>query len=151
MDKTKIASKCNNHKTPGRQTNSLPYQVDCKIIWKKNRSFRNRENLKYKKTTDSVLLSLFMRTNEKCNNSHAPSTGLRVIRKDTKQCTTKNEKKKTEPHNGSNNKQRICNKHNRHLRMDSCLSHLGGGGGLAKLAWRLPNYCNVSAQRNNLI
>ena len=27
---------------------------------------------KYKKTADSVLLSLFMRTNGKCNNSHAP-------------------------------------------------------------------------------
>ena len=38
-----------------------------------NRSFRNRENLFYKKTADSVLLSLFMRTNGKCNKSHAPS------------------------------------------------------------------------------
>ena len=37
-----------------------------------NRSFRNREDLQYKKTADSVLLSLFMRTNGKCNNSHAP-------------------------------------------------------------------------------
>ena len=42
-----------------------------KLIWK-NGSFRNRENLLYKKTADSVLLSLFMRINAKCNNSHAP-------------------------------------------------------------------------------
>ena len=35
-----------------------------------NGSFRNRENLHYKKTADSVLLGLFMRANEKCNNSH---------------------------------------------------------------------------------
>ena len=28
------------------------------------------------KTADPVLLSLFMRDNEKCNISHAPSTGL---------------------------------------------------------------------------
>ena len=40
-------------------------------IWK-NGSFRNTENLRYMKTADSVLLSLFMRTNGKCNNSHAP-------------------------------------------------------------------------------
>ena len=39
-------------------------------IWK-NGSFRNKENLQYKKTADSVLLSLVMRTNGKCNNSHA--------------------------------------------------------------------------------
>ena len=39
----------------------------------------NTENLQYKKTADSVLLSLFMRTNGMCNNSHAPSTGLRGI------------------------------------------------------------------------
>ena len=32
--------------------------------------FRNRENLHFKKTADSVLLNLFMRTNGKCNNSH---------------------------------------------------------------------------------
>ena len=53
---------------------SLQYTVDpckLKITWK-NRSFRNRENLQYKKTAGSVLLSLFMRTNGKCNNSHAP-------------------------------------------------------------------------------
>ena len=30
------------------------------------------ENLQYKKTADSVVLRLFMRTNGKCNNSHAP-------------------------------------------------------------------------------
>ena len=41
------------------------------IIWK-NRSFWNRENLQYKKTADSLILSLFMRTNGMCNNSHAP-------------------------------------------------------------------------------
>ena len=35
-------------------------------------SFRNRENLQYKKTADSVLSSLFMRTNGKCNNSQVP-------------------------------------------------------------------------------
>ena len=49
-----------------------------KYSWK-NGSLRNRENLQYKKTADSVLLSLFMRTNRKCNNSHAPSTGLSGI------------------------------------------------------------------------
>ena len=38
---------------------------------KKNGSFVYRENLQYKKTADSVLLSLFMRTNVKCNNHHA--------------------------------------------------------------------------------
>ena len=38
----------------------------------KNGSVRNRENLQYKKTAGSVLLSLFMRTNGKCNNSHVP-------------------------------------------------------------------------------
>ena len=42
-----------------------------KIIWK-NGSFRNRENLQLKKTADSVLLNLFMRTNGKCNISYAP-------------------------------------------------------------------------------
>ena len=36
-----------------------------------NRPFRNRENLQYKKTADSILLSLFMRNNGKCNNCHA--------------------------------------------------------------------------------
>ena len=41
------------------------------IIWK-NESLRNRENLQYKKSADSVLLRLLMRTNGKCNNSHAP-------------------------------------------------------------------------------
>ena len=35
-----------------------------------NGSFRNRENLIYKKTAESVLLSLFMGTNGKCNNSY---------------------------------------------------------------------------------
>ena len=47
-----------------------------------NGSLRNIESpvsLQYKKTTDSVLLSLFMRTNGKCNNTHAPSTGLSGI------------------------------------------------------------------------
>ena len=38
----------------------------------KNGSLRNRVNLHYKKTADSILLSLFMRTNGKCNNSHDP-------------------------------------------------------------------------------
>ena len=32
------------------------------------------------KVADSVLLSLFMRDNEKCNISHAPSTGLSGIK-----------------------------------------------------------------------
>ena len=41
------------------------------IIWK-NESFINSVNLQYKKTGDSVLLSLFMRTNGKCNIFHAP-------------------------------------------------------------------------------
>ena len=47
--------------------------IVCKynVIWK-NGSFRNTENLQYKKTADSVLLSMFMRPNGKCNNSHAP-------------------------------------------------------------------------------
>ena len=49
-----------------------------KIICK-NGSFRNRENLQYKKTANSGVLRLFMRTIGKCNNSHAPSTGLRGI------------------------------------------------------------------------
>ena len=31
------------------------------------------------KIADSVLLSMFMRDNEKCNISHAPSTGLSDI------------------------------------------------------------------------
>ena len=43
------------------------------IIWK-NGCFRNREYTKQQ--SYSVLLSLFMRTNGKCNNSHTPSTGL---------------------------------------------------------------------------
>ena len=42
-------------------------------IWK-NGPFRNRTNLLYKKTADSVLLGMFMRINAKCNNSRAPST-----------------------------------------------------------------------------
>ena len=46
-----------------------------KIIWK-NGSFRNRENLHYKKTADSVLLSLFMSINGKCNSSYAPSKAI---------------------------------------------------------------------------
>ena len=37
-----------------------------------NRFFRNKVNLQYKNTAGSVLLSLFMRTNGKCNNTHAP-------------------------------------------------------------------------------
>ena len=45
----------------------------------KNGSFRNRENLQYRKTAYSVLLSLFMRTNGKNNNSHAPITVLSGI------------------------------------------------------------------------
>ena len=36
------------------------YIFAIQIIWK-NGPFRNRENLKYKKTADSVLLSLFMK------------------------------------------------------------------------------------------
>ena len=46
-----------------------------------NGSYRNRENLLhvYKKIADWGLLSLFMRTNGKCNSSHAPSTGLSSI------------------------------------------------------------------------
>ena len=39
------------------------------IIWK-NGSFKNRENLKYKKTAVLALLSLFIRTNGKCSNFH---------------------------------------------------------------------------------
>ena len=37
-----------------------------------NGSLRNIENLQYKKSADSVFLSLFMRTNGNCNNSHDP-------------------------------------------------------------------------------
>ena len=35
-----------------------------------------RTELQYKKTTDSILLSLFMKTNRICINSYAPSTVL---------------------------------------------------------------------------
>ena len=45
------------------------------IIWK-NGSFRNRDYLLYKKTAILVLMSLLMRTNEKCSNLHAPSIRL---------------------------------------------------------------------------
>ena len=50
------------------------YHVICqyssyKYIILKKGAFRNRENLQYKKRADSVLLSLFMRTYGKCNNS----------------------------------------------------------------------------------
>ena len=48
------------------------------IIWK-NASFRNRENLQYKKTSDSVLLSLFMRLMESATIFTPPSTGLSGI------------------------------------------------------------------------
>ena len=69
--------KCKNCSIISGKTNiSLP--CDAQIIRKKV-SFRNIENLQNKKTADSVLLSLFMRTNGKCNNSHAPSTGLSHI------------------------------------------------------------------------
>ena len=44
-----------------------------------NGSLRNTENLKCKKTADSVLLSLFMRTFGKYYNSHKPSTCLSGI------------------------------------------------------------------------
>ena len=44
-----------------------------------NGSFRYRENLQFKKTAILVLVSQFMRSNGRCNNSHAPSTGLRGI------------------------------------------------------------------------
>ena len=44
--------------------------VSVQIIWKTDPS--ETENLLYKKTADSVLLSLLMRTNGKCNISHAP-------------------------------------------------------------------------------
>ena len=40
----------------------------------KNGSFRNIENQQYKKTADLGLFSLFIRTNGKCNNPHAPCT-----------------------------------------------------------------------------
>ena len=40
----------------------------------------NRENLQSKSTEDSVVLSLYITTNGKSNNYHAPlSTSLRVI------------------------------------------------------------------------
>ena len=38
----------------------------------KNGSFRNKENLQYKKTADLVLLGLLVRTNGKCYNAHVP-------------------------------------------------------------------------------
>ena len=52
-----------------------------RIFWNdlENRSFRNRENLQYKKTAGWGLLSLFIKTNGKCNNSHAPITGFSGI------------------------------------------------------------------------
>ena len=43
-----------------------------KLIWKTDPS--EIENLQYKKTADSVILSLFVRTNGKCNNSHAQAS-----------------------------------------------------------------------------
>ena len=43
--------------------------VGLNIIWR-NESFKNRENLQEKKAADSVLLSLFMKINGKCNDSH---------------------------------------------------------------------------------
>ena len=51
---------------------------DLSIIWK-NGSFRNRVNPQYKKTADSVLLSRFMSTNGKCNNSHYLALVLAVF------------------------------------------------------------------------
>ena len=53
-------------------TSNIIYVTDTvKIIWKSG-SFRNRVNLQYKQTADSVLMSLFMRTNGKCNYTHTP-------------------------------------------------------------------------------
>ena len=46
------------------------------LLWPLNNLEKNDpleiENLQYKKTADLVLLSLFMETNGKWNNSHAP-------------------------------------------------------------------------------
>ena len=42
------------------------------IIWE-NGSYRNRENLQYSETADSVLFSLLMRTNGKNTSSHVSS------------------------------------------------------------------------------
>ena len=74
----------------------------------------------------------------------------------------------TEPHNGSNNQQRINNNRIAALERTSALATGGLNAfnwhqifalnsvvvkaqNIVKLAWRLPNYCNVSPQRNNLI
>ena len=38
----------------------------------KKGSFRNRGNLLFKKTANSISFGLFMRTNGKCNDSHCP-------------------------------------------------------------------------------
>ena len=47
---------------------------------KKNGSFRNRENLQYeKKTADPVLLSLFMRTNGKCEKFLRPLAPAKAL------------------------------------------------------------------------
>ena len=55
--------------------------IDCPsdTINLENDIFRNRENLQYPKTAGSVLLSLLMRINGKCNNSHAPSTSSNSV------------------------------------------------------------------------
>ena len=48
---------------------STPYKKQRQLLWPLNNlekgSFRNRENLQYKKTAASILLRLFMRTNGK--------------------------------------------------------------------------------------
>ena len=58
---------------------NLNYDVFLSLNILENRSFRNTENLQFKKTEDSVLLNLFMRTNGKCNNFNASSTYLSRI------------------------------------------------------------------------
>ena len=67
------------------------------------------------------------------NQLSLPHHGNCKTRKDTKQCTTKHGTN-TKPHNGSNYQQQQQQQNHR-----------------LKLAWRLPYYCNVSSQRNNII
>ena len=64
-----------HHTQKSQEASSIP-AGDRKKIWGKRILQKYREKLHYKKTADSVLLSLFMRTNGKCNNSHAPLSGI---------------------------------------------------------------------------
>ena len=88
-------------------------------------------------------------------------------RMDIKQCITKH-RTITDSHNGSNNKQQVNN--NRTTALEQTAALVTGwlkyislvpyllprfcccwSTKNVKLTWRLPNYCNVSSWRNNLI